>query len=180
MTQRGQISRLGSEQLAAAGLQAPRVPVAGAGYALGLPDGGLVFGATHQEGDLDPQIRDSDHLENLAQLALLTPQAMPDPAPEQGRVGWRLIAPDRLPLVGGLALPPLAGRTDQVRMIPRLPGLVVCTAMASRGLTWALLCGELAASRLTGAPAPLEASLVDAVDPLRFACRQARPASRTG
>lgn len=180
MTQRGQISLLGPDALAAAGLQAPRLPVAGAGYALGLPDGGLVFGATHQEGDLDPQIRDSDHHENLAQLALLTPQALPRPAPEQGRVGWRLIAPDRLPLVGGLAVPPLTGRTDQVRMIPRLPGLLVCTAMASRGLTWALLCGELAASRLTGAPAPLEASLVDAVDPLRFACRQTRPQSRPG
>ncbi len=180
MTQRGQISLLRPDQLAAHGLQAPRVPVAGAGYALGLPDGGLVFGATHQEGDLDPQIRDSDHLENLAQLAQLTPQPLPAPALDQGRVGWRLIAPDRLPLVGGLAAAPLSGRTDQVRMIPRLPGLVICTAMASRGLTWALLCGELAASRLTGAPAPLEASLVDAVDPLRFACRQARPKSRPG
>lgn len=172
MTQRGQISLLSPEQLASQGLQAPRLPVAGAGYALGLPNGGLVFGATHQVGDLDPQIRDSDHLENLAQLAQLSSHPLPRPALTQGRVGWRLIAPDRLPLVGGLAGAPLSGRTDQVRMIPRLPGLAVCTAMASRGLTWALLCGELVASRLTGAPAPLEASLVDAVDPLRFAQRQ--------
>ena len=173
-TQRGQISRLSAAQLASAGLRAPRLPLAGAGYALGLPDGGLVFGATHQDGDADPQIRDSDHADNLAQLALLSPQAMPRPALDQGRVGWRLIAPDRLPLVGGLAATAPAGRIDQVRMIPRLPGLALCTAMASRGLSWALLSAELLASRLTGAPAPLEASLVDALAPLRFLQRQSR------
>ena len=173
-TQRGQISLLSGAQLAAQGLQAPRMALAGAGYALGLPDGGLVFGATHQDGDMDPEIRDSDHQDNLAQLAQLSPQAMPRPALAHGRVGWRLIAPDRLPLVGGLAQPPMTGRLDQVRMIPRMPGLALCTAMASRGLSWALLCGELLASRLTGSPAPLESSLVDALDPLRFAQRQAR------
>ncbi|MEO3714388.1 FAD-dependent 5-carboxymethylaminomethyl-2-thiouridine(34) oxidoreductase MnmC [Roseateles flavus] len=172
--QRGQISRLSAEQLALSGLHAPRLPLAGAGYALGLPDGGLVFGATHQDGDADPEIRDSDHQDNLAQLAQLSPLALPRPALAQGRVGWRLIAPDRLPLVGGLAASPAQGRIDQVRMIPRLPGLALCTAMASRGLSWALLCGELLASRVTGAPAPLEASLVDALDPLRFLHRQSR------
>ncbi|WP_269633576.1 FAD-dependent 5-carboxymethylaminomethyl-2-thiouridine(34) oxidoreductase MnmC [Pelomonas sp. BJYL3] len=172
--QRGQISRLSAEQLALSGLHTPRLPLAGAGYALGLPDGGLVFGATHQDGDADPEIRDSDHQDNLAQLAQLSPLALPRPALAQGRVGWRLIAPDRLPLVGGLAASPAQGRIDQVRMIPRLPGLALCTAMASRGLSWALLCGELLASRVTGAPAPLEASLVDALDPLRFLHRQSR------
>ncbi len=173
-TQRGQISLLGPQQLADQGLHPPKLPLAGAGYALPLPDGGLVFGATHQDGDPVPELRDSDHDENLAQLVLLSPQRMPRPALAQGRVGWRLIAPDRLPLVGGLAAPPLTGRTDQLRMIPRLPGLALCTAMASRGLSWALLCSELLASRMTGAPAPLEASLVDALDPLRFAQRQSR------
>ncbi|HLO75688.1 MAG TPA: FAD-dependent oxidoreductase, partial [Magnetospirillum sp.] len=156
------------------GLQVPQLPLAGAGYALGLPDGGLVFGATHQDGDTDPELRDSDHQDNLDQLAQLSPQPMPRPALEQGRVGWRLIAPDRLPLVGGLGLPTPGTRLDQVRMMPRLPGLVLCTAMASRGLSWALLCGELAASRVTGSPVPLEASLVDALDPLRFLQRQSR------
>lgn len=179
LTQRGQISLLTASQLAASGWQPPRQPIAGSGYALGLPDDGLVFGATHQEGDLDPDLRDSDHLENLAQLAQLRPGAPPRPALSQGRVGWRLIAPDRLPLVGGLAAPPLTGRIDQPRLIPRLPGLALCTAMASRGLTWALLCGELVASRITGAPAPLETSLVDALDPLRFAYRRATRALPT-
>lgn len=174
IVQRGQISRLTARQLAQAGLQAPRLPLAGAGYALGLPDGGLVFGATHQDGDIDPEIRDSDHQDNLDQLAQLSPQTLPRPPLAQGRVGWRLIAPDRLPLVGGLAASPEEGRLDQVRMIPRLPGLALCTAMASRGLSWALLSGELLASRVTGAPAPLEASLVDALDPLRFLHRQSR------
>ncbi|MGS0755652.1 FAD-dependent 5-carboxymethylaminomethyl-2-thiouridine(34) oxidoreductase MnmC, partial [Roseateles sp. GG27B] len=85
-----------------------------------------------------------------------------------------LAAPDRLPLVGGLAEPGYNGRQDQTRFIPRLPGLAVCMAMGSRGINWAALCGQVLAAQVSGAPCPLEASLLDAIDPLRFAVRAAR------
>lgn len=96
---------------------------------------------------------------------------MPE-APLAGRVGWRLIAPDRLPLVGGLAASGPAA--SQLRLQARRPGLVVCTGFASRGISWAALAGELAAALALGGPRPLEAELLDAVDPLRFALRRAR------
>src|SRR2546430_1431807 len=66
---RGQISVLAA---GTPGLRAPRVPIAGGGYALALPDGRVVFGATTQAGDSDPALRDADHASNLAQLAAVT------------------------------------------------------------------------------------------------------------
>ncbi|NWG73770.1 MAG: hypothetical protein HXY24_04055, partial [Rubrivivax sp.] len=48
-------------------------------------------------------------------------------------------------------------------------GLFVCTAFGSRGITWAPLAGALLAAWATGEPFPLEARLVDALDPARFA-----------
>ena len=58
----------------------------------------------------------------------------------------RCTAPDRLPIVGPVDA-------------AALPGLWVCTAMGARGLTLALLCGELLAARLQGEPLPIDAKL---------------------
>ncbi|HEY1130296.1 MAG TPA: hypothetical protein VGF12_12915, partial [Roseateles sp.] len=55
-------------------------------------------------------------------------------------------------------------------------GLVVCTALGSRGIGWAALAGRLVAALALGSPRPLEADLLDAVDPLRFVLRRARRA----
>ena len=62
----------------------------------------------------------------------------------------RCTAPDRLPIVGPV---------DPAH----LPGLWVNTAMGARGLTLALLCGELLAARLQGEPLPLDARLAKAL-----------------
>jgi len=172
LRQRGQLSHLVRSELL------PHLPLAGAGYALADGRGGLWCGATSQDEDMEPALRAADQQQNLAQWAQLAGLPAAPQAPLAGRVGWRLLAPDRLPLVGGLAgglaAGPVAGRDDQVRLLPRLPGLLVCTAMASRGIGWAALCGQVAAARLSGAPLPLEASLLDAIDPLRFQVRRQR------
>ena len=155
----------------------PRLPVAGLGYAIADPAGGLWCGATNQDeamqAAMDNSLRAADHQHNLQQWGRLA-HLKPPPAAQGGRVAWRLAAPDRLPLVGGLAEPGYNGRQDQVRFIPRLPGLAVCMAMGSRGINWAALCGQVLAAQVSGAPCPLEASLLDAIDPLRFAVRAAR------
>ena len=105
----------------------------------------------------------------------------------QGRVGWRATAVDRLPLVGAVPMqPPFdtapdaspAALPDQPRHWPRVPGLFVATGLGSRGLTWAPLVGRLIASWITGAPFPLPADLVDALDPARFAARAVRASRR--
>jgi len=178
----------------------PRLPVAGGGYALALPDGRLLCGATTQHHDAHPGMREADHRHNLQQAERLgawhsddlgkldTPLPF-DPAALGGRVGWRATTPDRLPLVG--ALPWHADRLsdarhtrrEQVRMLPRerhsldgrtQGGLYVLSGLGSRGITWAALAGELLAHWVAGSVCPVEAELRDAMDPARFLARQHR------
>jgi tRNA 5-methylaminomethyl-2-thiouridine biosynthesis bifunctional protein len=174
VVQRGQLSHLPDAPWC------PAVPVAGEGYAIADGRRGVWCGATTHDGDLDPALRDADQADNLARYARLAGLAAPPQAPLSGRVAWRLIAPDRLPLVGGLAADGPGADADQLRLRPRRPGLVVCTAFASRGITWAALCGRLTAALALGSPRPLEADLLDAVDPLRFSVRRARRPAHAG
>ncbi len=158
-----------------------RLPVAGDGYALPRPGGGVLCGATNEpDGGDEPAVREADHAFNLQRLHRLTGLHGPaDPATWQGRVGWRVQSDDRLPIVGPLpvlVLPP-GQRMDQPRLLPREPGLFVLTALGSRGLTLAPLMARLVAAQATGAPWPLEQDLVDAVDPARWQVRSARAAA---
>src|SRR5262249_28911362 len=115
-------------------------------------------------------------LERLARLAGPVPPL--DTQDLDGRVGWRLAAGDRLPLVGAVPDPHApAARLDQPRFLPRIPGLFLYTALASRRITLAALGAQALASWMAGAPWPLESSLVDAIDPARFSARDARRAS---
>ncbi|MEF7613755.1 bifunctional tRNA (5-methylaminomethyl-2-thiouridine)(34)-methyltransferase MnmD/FAD-dependent 5-carboxymethylaminomethyl-2-thiouridine(34) oxidoreductase MnmC [Aquincola sp. MAHUQ-54] len=168
--QRGQLTRVGAGE---PGLVPPALPVAGAGYTLALPDGSVLCGATAQFGDEDPAVRPADTTANLAQLARLTGTHIDAGSGRvSGRTAFRLVASDRLPVVG--AVPQPDAQAEQPRHVAREPGLYVCTALGSRGITWAPLAGELLAAWITGAPMPLEAALVDALDPARFAVRRMR------
>lgn len=159
-----------------------RCPVAGDGYALPLPGGGLLCGATTAADDDDASLRDADHRANFERLRRLCGLTAPaDPARWQGRVGWRVTPADRLPLAGPLpALHIAAGtRLDQARLLPREPGLHLACGFGARGITLAPLLGELVAARIAVTPVPLEQSLVDAVDPARLRVRAARTAARS-
>ncbi|MDP1791655.1 MAG: FAD-dependent 5-carboxymethylaminomethyl-2-thiouridine(34) oxidoreductase MnmC, partial [Methylibium sp.] len=174
---RGQISSLAVDALPGP-RPCPRLPVAGGGYVLPPTGGRLIFGATSQPDDTDPALRDADHRLNLQQLAGLSGGDADawSALPWRGRVGWRAVTSDRLPLIG--AVPDLealdsASRADQPRFVPRQRdargGLYVFTGLGSRGITWAALGGQLLASWISGAPCPLEADLRDALDPARYA-----------
>ena len=178
---RGQVSMLPIDAWPA-GLLPPALPVGGAGYLLPVTAGRLVFGATSQVGDEDPGVRMADHVDNLARLATLTGKPLSiDATLLQGRTAWRWSAADRLPVVG--AVPDTAAlahdlgsssRWDQPRFVPRLPGLHVLTGLGSRGIAWSALGGRVLAAAICGAPAPLEATLLDAIDPARFVSRALR------
>lgn len=169
------------------GSPAPRLPLSGAGYVLPALDGALVFGATAQVSDDDAVVRDGDHRENAARLQTLSPAfdaigELPSEA-FTGRTAWRCVSSDRLPLIGAV---PAAwtgeapvGSWDQPRFVPREAGLYLFTALGSRGITWSPLGAEVLASMMGGAPVPLAASLVDAVDPARFLTRAHRRRAST-
>jgi tRNA 5-methylaminomethyl-2-thiouridine biosynthesis bifunctional protein len=173
---RGQLSLLPA---GTPGLPRPRLPVAGSGYALPLPDGRLLCGATSQPDDREPALRAADHIANLDQLERLCAwRPAVDPAQLDGRVGWRLTADDRLPVLG--AVPDLASapdRLEQPRWVPRAIGLFTLCALGSRGLTWAPLAARTLAAWIDGAPLPVSAGLLDAIDVARFASRAARRGS---
>jgi len=136
-------------------------------------------GATY-DLDADPALRASSQHENVTRLrALVSDPHAADAAPLAGRVGFRCVAPDRLPLVGRLPDFSAAGATERLRDVPRHPGLYGLLGYASRGLIWAPLAAELLAAQLEGEPLPLEMTLVDALDPARFVLRARRGARPT-
>jgi len=183
--------RRGQVSAAAAGPRAtlPRLPLAGAGYVLPPIDEQLWFGATSQADDDDVAIRREDHRENLDRLGRLLPNLRGiDCDSLRGRVSFRYSSVDRLPIVGAVPLSALGARLrpglgiagsprpEQPRFAPRAPGLFVFMALGSRGIAWSALGAQVLASAITGSPAPLEADLLDAIDPARFASRSFRRA----
>jgi tRNA 5-methylaminomethyl-2-thiouridine biosynthesis bifunctional protein len=129
------------------------------GMALPGVDGVSVIGASFDVGDDDPQVRADSHAGNLERLEQMLPGAAAGLDPEKlaGRVAFRAVVPDRLPMIGPLG-----------------DGLFGSFAFGSRGLLWASLAGEIIASILEGEPLPVERKLAAAVDPGRFKLRALR------
>jgi len=166
---RGQVSHVPADML-------PALPVVLCREAYLTPAShGLCSAGATYDLDPDPALSPASHAENLARLrGLLSDPHAAEGAPLQGRVGFRSIAPDRLPLVGRLPDFDAAGSTERLRDVPRHPGLYTLLGYASRGLIWAGLGAELLAAQIEGEPLPLEMPLVDALDPARFVLRARR------
>jgi tRNA 5-methylaminomethyl-2-thiouridine biosynthesis bifunctional protein len=161
---------------------APRMPVIGDGYLLRLNNGALMTGASYDLDDTDSALRAASQHENLARLARLVPatQGRYDSAPLAGRVGFRAVTSDRMPLIGPLA-DEAAARANAANLngahladLPRQAGLFAALAYGSRGLVWAALGAELIAAQLDGAPWPIDSRLADGIDPARFLLRALR------
>lgn len=178
---RGQVTHLPVDADAVPPLLPPLLPLVVCREAyVTPPSGGIVCAGATYDNDDDPALRASSQQENLARLAEIIPgdavAALAYTAPLAGRVGFRVAAPDRLPLAGALPDYPNAGRLEFLSDVPRHPGLHCLLGYASRGLIWAPLMAELLVSQLENTPPPLEAALVDALDPGRFLLKQRRRA----
>jgi len=120
-----------------------------------------LMGASFERDVSNDDIKAADQLALLGRLRHLLPAtaASLTPAFEDGQarawVGVRCASPDHLPLVGAL---------DETV----LPGVHVCTALGSRGLTFALLCAELLAAWLHDEPLPVEKRLAGSLRASRF------------
>ncbi|WP_175700187.1 bifunctional tRNA (5-methylaminomethyl-2-thiouridine)(34)-methyltransferase MnmD/FAD-dependent 5-carboxymethylaminomethyl-2-thiouridine(34) oxidoreductase MnmC [Burkholderia ambifaria] len=158
-------------------------PTIGDGYAVPLDDGTLLIGATFEPDDVDRTMRTAGHIENLERVRHLLPGLigeLPDVDTLRGRVAFRWVVADRVPVIGPLADEAQAVANARAlsgakaRDLPRAAGLYGAFGYGSRGLVWAALGAELIASQLEGEPLPLERELVDAVDPARFLIRALR------
>lgn len=154
------------------GLGDPRGTADGAGPSDEAHERGWIMGSTFERNVTALPASAADqlaaHRSHWDKLQTLAPAAARQLAPRfEGRLAaaesagggtpavehWaavRCTAPDRLPIVG-----PVDAQA--------LPGVWVCTAMGARGLTLALLCGELLAARVNGEPLPLDAKLARAL-----------------
>ena len=165
---RGQVSHLP----AAAG-SPPAIVVCRLGYVTPAIDGLRCAGASFAVDDDEAGLRAADHAENLARLELILPGygRQLDAAGLDGRVGFRPLSPDRLPMVGAVAdaalIEPGSAGTS-LGELPRVPGLYLSNGFGARGIVWSALAGELLACRIDGGQPAIAADLVDAVDPGRF------------
>ena len=154
---RGQLTYVRAEDI-----EAPRVVVLRGGMVLPPVEGVCVVGASYDLEDEDPATRQDSHAGNLERLASIIPFNA-EPKNLDGRVAFRAVTADRLPVVGKIA-----------------EGVYGAFAYGSRGLVWAALAAELIAAELEGEPLPLEGRLVDALHPGRFARRAKARAGSSG
>lgn len=138
-------------------------PLMREGYALDLPGGERLFGASFLPGDEGLEERVAEHEDNRGRLAAIAPSLAEGLVSERlaGRASLRATTPDRLPIVGRLA-----------------EGLWVSTGHGARGLTWSAWLAEYLAARIEGTPSPLPRDLAEGLDPGRFEERAARKAAR--
>ena len=110
-----------------------------------------------------------------------------DPKDSRPRVSVRCTTPDRLPVVG--AAPDWAfygsrydglrtGRREEYPKGETEPGLFILAGLGSRGFATAALSAAMIAAEIAGAPAPVEASLAEAVHPARFFIRDLKRGTR--
>ncbi|MDP3414033.1 MAG: FAD-dependent 5-carboxymethylaminomethyl-2-thiouridine(34) oxidoreductase MnmC [Polaromonas sp.] len=126
-------------------------------------DQGLAWlaGASFQRDQNSTDIWPGDQAGNLERLQTLLPATAQSLArvfensSARAWAGVRCASPDRLPLVGAVEVMGQAG-------------LWLNTAMGSRGLSFAVLCGELLAAKLHGEPLPVEQRLAQALSAGRF------------
>jgi tRNA 5-methylaminomethyl-2-thiouridine biosynthesis bifunctional protein len=152
---RGQLTYVAEDAI-----EAPRVVVLRGGMLLPAVDGICVIGATYDLEDADAAVREDSHDGNLARLQSII-GVKSSVRPVGGRVAFRAVTPDRLPVVGEI--------TDRV---------YGAFAYGSRGLVWAALAAEIIASELEGEPLPVEGKLADALAPARFRRRAESKGSR--
>jgi len=137
------------------------------------------FGATFQKNDFESAPRDSDNEANQQQLREQFPalNTWIDMPVAFGLVGFRCTSPDYMPIVG--VVPDWAVLTERYRHVYRfkkqvpetsqpVSGLYCNVAHGSRGLSSALLSGEIVASMIHGDPLPVGKQIADHLNPARF------------
>ena len=179
---RGQISLL-PEVMLQQGLQRP---LSGSRYITPPLDGYACAGASYGSSS-SSALQSADHADTLAGLTAMAPDLLRpgiEPHSLRGRVAWRAVTPDRLPLIGPL---PDAeyfrreyhdlhhGRPASRYASARYhSGVYVNAGYGSHGFSLAFLGAELLASMIGGTPLPVTQPSLQRLLPARFLVRALR------
>lgn len=146
----------------------------------------LCLGATFDLHSTNPELNDSDHLKNLANLPALGNawQSLHKQGLDAivgGRVGFRCSSPDYLPMVG--TVPATTEFINDFKQMiknskdiptvpyPNLPGLWLNIAHGAKGLVSAPMTAELLACQISNSALPISQKLTEALWPGRFLLR---------
>lgn len=130
------------------------------------------LGATYDFGSEARDLTAEAHAKNLDRLPQMLPGA---PLPSlralqspEGRVGFRSLTPDRMPIAGALPGDLPVGDASRTTGGDSSPGLYCLLGLGSRGLVWSSLLGDYVASVIEGSPSPLPLDLAETLNPARF------------
>jgi tRNA 5-methylaminomethyl-2-thiouridine biosynthesis bifunctional protein len=145
-------------------------------------EGKHILGASFNLDDESLELSSFHQEENISSINRLIPAGFEQQSEQKGRVAFRAVSKDMVPMVGcvpdqdkfehdyqGLH----HGRPS--RLYPAgayLPGLYISTAHGSRGLASCFISGEIIASLICADPLPVEKELADYLNPARFIIRR--------
>jgi len=147
-----------------------------------------ILGASFISADTDTRIRHMEHKSNLEKLNKMLSDDDQLLALNQhidtvgGRAGIRAVSPDRLPVVGQVAIQDYfmkdfaevaSGNTRHRYPRPNYyPGLYISAGFGSRGCTWIPLCAEALACTMNNEPSPYSTTITQALHPNRHLIKQ--------
>jgi tRNA 5-methylaminomethyl-2-thiouridine biosynthesis bifunctional protein len=181
---RGQISYLPSTGVS----KSLKTIICQEGYLTPASAGSHCLGASFEQGNEATALSADAHRQNLDNLSAMVPelaanwQSLLPPVDELGgRVAFRGVTPDYLPMVGAVpdrnrvleTYAPLARNARQPvpALCPSLPGLYVNIGHGGRGTTYTPLAADLLACLVNKEPRPLPQTLWRALSPCRFLVR---------
>jgi len=145
-------------------------------------EGRHIVGASYNLHDESPGLSSLDQAENISSLNRMIPAVLEQQSEKTGRVAFRAVSKDRVPLVGCVPDRDMFNKDypdlhhgRHPRHYPAgayLPGLYLSTAHGSRGLASCFISGELIASMICAEPVPVEKDVVDYLNPARFIIRR--------
>jgi tRNA 5-methylaminomethyl-2-thiouridine biosynthesis bifunctional protein len=147
-------------------------------------DGVHYVGASYSMSEKTKELLEVDQDENISRLEQMLPDMFTRPAELTGRVGFRPVSIDRVPIVG--AVPDVEAFNNLYKDLHHGKpvsyykkgqyqlGLYVSAAHGSRGMCSCFLSAEIVASMVEGSPLPVGREVSDMINPARFLIRNLR------
>ena len=163
--------------------KSPALVVCGEGYVTPAQQGVFAVGASYNFHTVDTALSAQDHTDNLARLSEVLPKnnGLGLNSIAGGRVGFRAVTPDYLPMVGQLAdESKVLDRFAKLRQdanykfadaMPYLTGLYINAGHGSKGLITAPLSAEILACQMANQSLPVAQCVAWGLDPNRFIIR---------